>query len=291
MNYFSLKNLTALLIVLCVVTLSLGISSSLGQNSQTFDFFPKYKDIYSDNLQVNSVNLTQGDSLDTSFTVYNMSDKEKGVSTGVFLVNSNKKYDGSVVDYASQKQEAIIKSKDTKNFSWKIPANLDQGNYKMLYWVHQMIDGAETVLEDNWYQREIQISPNPSLNTIKGEESSKDQGFVIHDLLISPKRLQIGKKLSLSYRIVNNESDTGKMVSGVFLLEKNKKYTGADLDQVLPSQKATIQSGGSSLFQYDETINMKPGEYRILIWLHRINQSKEETVFDYWAPGNIIVEN
>lgn len=281
--------MATLLIVLCVVTLSLGVSRSLGQNSQTFDFFPKYKDIYSDNLQVNSVNLTQGDSLNTSFTVYNTSDKEKGVATGVFLVNSNKKYDGSVVDYASQKQETIIKPKDTKNFSWKIPANLDPGNYKMLYWVHQIIDGAETVLEDNWYQREIKISPNPSLNTIKGEESSMDQGFVIHDLLISPKHLQTGKKLSLSYRIVNNESGTEEMVSGVFLLEKNKKYTGADLDQVLPSQKATIQSGRSSLFQYDEAINMKPGDYRILIWLHRINQSKEEVVFDYWAPGNIVV--
>lgn len=293
MNYFSWKNLIILSIVLVVVTVGLGVSHSLGQRNQTIDVFSKFKGgtVYSDNLSVNTNNLVQGDNLNVSFSVYNMDDKEQGVAVGVYLINSNKTYDASNFDYAAQKQQAIIKSGEKKDFGWKIPLYLNAGSYKMLYWIHKVTDGNETYYEDKWFQQQIRISQRTDVNIIQGEDSNADQGLVLHDLLIKPKHFRTGQKLSATYRINNYESKSADVVSGVFILDKNKQYTYSSLDQILPSQKATILGGDNHVFAYDETLNLKPGEYRILVWLHRIDSSGENVVFDYWAPGNIIVDN
>ena len=285
----SSKKIAIVIIVVLIICLGAWITSFVDKKFPGIGTFPKYKDIYIDDMRVDKNEVVAGETLTASISVYNNSDKEKELSVGMFAIRSDQVYDGSNIDYASQKQQYKIASKTSKKSEWKVPVNWEKGSYRILFWLHQIDDGAEKVLEDSWYPKIISVSGAKDSNIIRGEESNADQGLVLSQLLISPINITSNGLLSIDYTITNHDQTASKIETGVFLINKNKLYQGDNVDQVIGKKSSTIKAGQFKNFSDKEQIHLNPGEYKILIWLHRLNGDKSEVVFDYWAPGNIIV--
>lgn len=273
-----------------VISAGVWLAFSIDKKYPGVAVFPKYKDVYVDDMSVSSNEISQGDALTTSISVYNNTEKDEELAVGVYIIKSDKVYDGSNVDYASQKQQYVVGSKSSKKSEWKIPVVLDPGQYKILFWLHQFDEGAERVVEDSWYPKIVNVISGQKPDSIRGEESNADQGLLMSGLLIKPVKLEKSGRLAVSYRVMNNFDQNVSIETGVYLIDKDKQYKGDNVDQVLPKKATSIAARKYKIFTYDADISLPAGEYKVLIWLHKMTGDKSEVVFDYWAPGNIIVE-
>lgn len=275
------------MIVAIIIALAIVASTFLDKKFPDAEILPKYKEIYIDEIKFDRVDLLQGDTAIATISVYNNSDADQKVIAGLFLLEKSKNYDGVNVDYASQKQYKTLEPKSKVVLNYRIPINIDEGNYKALIWLHKTENQIETVVEDKWYQRGITVNANKNFNQIVGEDPYQLEGIVLGSISIGPKVLATGAAISIKDKITNYSSKPVKLATGVYLLNKNKYYGRDEIDMILDKQTFELAPEENKFIDYNVPISLASGKYRILLWIHQFKDNKEEVILDYWVPGNI----
>lgn len=276
------------------VSLVFALAMIVKENFPTLDFGFSKKDLIVKKFDLNSVVLNQDDAILVSSILHNNSKKPKHIKAGIFLIKSNKIYDSTNVDFYSPEQEIFIESSASSYLDWKLPVAIDSGKFKMLLWIHQIENGAETVLKDYWYPREITIeeSLQPLSNrTLRGDMSTKALNIYIKDAEVFPMQyLSSSGKIKASFKAVNNLQNTLNAKVGIYFYQKDKIYNGVNIDLASEEQTRPVYSNTEQRFSWEiDPKDLPTGEYKVLAWLHKIDiNGKEVFIEDQVLPSNFI---
>lgn len=284
-----MKNFLFLLALIVGVLLIVAASSLVSAKYPDL-FVPEKSEIVLRKVDVQNKEVKRGEDMDLAFSLFNNTNQPQHVIAGFFMLKEGVVYDGVNLDYVSRKQQADLGIKESKDFTWQVPIYIEPGNYKIMIWIHDFKDGAENVVKDYWYPELIQIKePEQKITSIEGDSINPGTDYYLSGLKISPQTISSNQPLNVEYDIAINSKKDKELVTGIFLIDKNKKYDGENIDYIFKAQKKEISNDNKIHFSYQEKINLPKGEYRVLIWIHKIIDGKEELVEDYFAPGEIEV--
>ncbi len=275
---------------LLLVSFVFALAMIIKENFPALDFSLSGKELVVKKFDLNSVVLNQDDALSVSTVLYNNSKKPKEIKAGIYLIKSSKIYDSANMDYFSPSQESNIFPGDSAYLDWKLPLTVDPGKYKMLFWIHQIENGAETVLKDSWYPKEISVEESAlplSNRTLRGDMSTKSSPAYIKDIEIFPmQHLSSSGKIKANFKVANNSQNTLNAKVGIYLYQKDKIYNGINIDFASEEQNKAVYSNTEQKFSWEFDLKDLPtGDYNVLAWLHKIDvDGKEIFIEDQILP-------
>lgn len=286
------KKYLELILFLIIVTGLTLLCIKFGPRNPDYKILQPVKDIRVDSMEIAKTTIVQGETLQIDATIYNASRDKQSTSTAVYMIAGDKIYDGSNADYISNKHITDIAPKTSEKIQWQIPLYFPAGEYRFMVGLHSFNNGVDKFAEDYWYKKSITINkPLNDLDTITGEDQNQNGITYITDSIFRPSQAGSTQDMFASFR-VNNNGPAKNIVAGVYIIDKNKTYTSHNQDLSFAPQTKEILSGSNEIFEWSEAATLPPGEYRIMYWIHYLNESSQEIwIQDYWLPGYFYVEN
>lgn len=125
-------------------------------------------DYYISGLKISPQTIPSREPLEIEYDIAINAKKDKELVTGVFLFDKNKKYNEENIDYKFKTQKKDISNDNKIHLSYKETTDLPRGKYRVLIWIHKIVNGEEELVEDYFAPGEIEITDNIP-NTINSE--------------------------------------------------------------------------------------------------------------------------